>query len=146
MDTPIRRLDGITYWVIENPEGIYDFVNTEIRKEWAEDARSEHRNPEDDEWLRTLSQRKWSLEIAETERIKLNPKIVNYVDGTSGYVFLNSLNQRRRELEREVRDFGAVIWPLVVRKENLELVDGYCRYATLKAMNVKRAYVYIGSM
>ena len=144
MDTPIRRLDGITYWVIENPEGIYDFINTEIRKEWTEDARSEHRNPEDDEWLKTLSQRKWSLEIAETERIRLNPNIVNYVDEKRGYVFLKSLTQRRRELEKEVRDFGVVIWPLVVRKEDLELVDGYCRYATLKAMNVKRVYVYAG--
>lgn len=146
MDTPIRRLDGITYWVIENPEGIYDFINTEIRKEWTEDARSEHRNPEDDEWLKTLSQRKWSLEIAETERIRLNPNIVNYVDEKRGYVFLKSLTQRRRELEKEVRDFGVVIWPLVVRKEDLELVDGYCRYATLKAMNVKRVYVYAGSV
>ena len=144
MDTPIRRLDGITYWVIENPEGIYDFINTEIRKEWTEDARSEHRNPDDDEWLKTLSQRKWSLEIAETERIRLNPNIVNYVDEKRGYVFLKSLTQRRRELEKEVRDFGVVIWPLVVRKEDLELVDGYCRYATLKAMNVKRVYVYAG--
>jgi hypothetical protein len=144
VDTPIRRLDGITYWVIENPEGIYDFINTEIRKEWTEDARSEHRNPEDDEWLKTLSQRKWSLEIAETERIRLNPNIVNYVDEKRGYVFLKSLTQRRRELEKEVRDFGVVIWPLVVRKEDLELVDGYCRYATLKAMNVKRVYVYAG--
>jgi hypothetical protein len=146
VDTPIRRLDGITYWVIENPEGIYDFINTEIRKEWTEDARSEHRNPEDDEWLKTLSQRKWSLEIAETERIRLNPNIVNYVDEKRGYVFLKSLTQRRRELEKEVRDFGVVIWPLVVRKEDLELVDGYCRYATLKAMNVKRVYVYAGSV
>jgi hypothetical protein len=146
VDTPIRRLDGITYWVIENPEGIYDFINTEIRKEWTEDARSEHRNPEDDEWLTTLSQRKWSLEIAETEQIRLNPNIVNYVDEKRGYVFLKSLTQRRRELEKEVRDFGVVIWPLVVRKEDLELVDGYCRYATLKAMNVKRVYVYAGSV
>jgi ParB-like chromosome segregation protein Spo0J len=71
---------------------------------------------------------------------------VNYVDEKRGYVFLKSLTQRRRELEKEVRDFGVVIWPLVVRKEDLELVDGYCRYATLKAMNVKRVYVYAGSV
>lgn len=146
MDTQVRRLDGITYWVIENPEGIYDFINTEVRKEWTEDARGEHRNPEDDQWLATLSQRKWSLEIAETERIRLNPNIVNYVDEKSGYVFLKSLDRRRRELEKEVRDFGVVIWPLVVRKEDLGLVDGYCRYAMLKAMNVKRVYVYAGSV
>ena len=76
----------------------------------------------------------------------MNPNIVNYVDEKRGYVFLKSLNQRRQELEKEVRDSGVVIWPLVVRKEDLELVDGYCRHATLKAMNVKRAYVYAGSV
>jgi hypothetical protein len=146
MDTPIRRLDGITYWVIEDPEGIYDFINTEIRKEWTEDVRSEHRNPNDDPWLENLPKRRWNLEIAETEQIKLNPRIVNYVDERKGYVFLNSLNQRRRGLERAVRDFGAVIWPLIVGKEDLELVDGYCRYATLKAMNVKHVFIYAGSL
>jgi hypothetical protein len=145
METPIRRLDGITYWAIENSEGIYDFINLEIRKEWTEDARSEHRNPDDDEWLRALSQRRWSLEIIETDRIKLNPNITNYVDSSSGYVFLESLDRRRRELEREIRRFGVVIWPLIVKKENLELVDGYCRHAVLKAMSVKRIYVYAGS-
>ena len=146
MDTPIRRLDGITYWVIEDPEGIYDFINTEIRKEWTEDARSECRNPNDDPWLETLPKRRWGLELADIERIRLNPRIVNYADETRGYVFLKSLNQRRQELERVVRDFGVVIWPLVVRKEDLELVDGYCRYATLKAMNVKRVFIYVGSL
>ena len=32
--TPIRRLEGITYGVIDEPEGIRDFINTEVRKEW----------------------------------------------------------------------------------------------------------------
>ncbi len=61
METPIRRLDGITYWVIENPEAIYDFIDTEIRKEWTEDARSEHRDTADDEWLKTLVAAKMEL-------------------------------------------------------------------------------------
>lgn len=42
--TPIRRLEGVTYWVIEDPEGIHDYINTEIRKEWEEDVRREHRD------------------------------------------------------------------------------------------------------
>ena len=48
MNTPIRRLEGISYWVIDDPDAIYDFINTEIRKEWEADARSEHRDPKDD--------------------------------------------------------------------------------------------------
>ena len=63
--TPIRRLEGITYWVIENPEAIHDFINTEIRKELEADARSEHRDPKDDPWLRTLLKRKWHLEMMD---------------------------------------------------------------------------------
>jgi hypothetical protein len=132
--------------VIDDPEGIYDFINTEIRKEWTEDARSERRNPNDDPWLETLPKRRWSLELADIEQIRLNSRIVNYADERRGYVFLKSLNLRRRELERVLRDLGVVIWPLVVRKEEWELVDGYCRYATLKAMNVKRVFIYAGSL
>ena len=75
--TPIRRLDGITYWVIQNPDGIYDFVNREIRKEWEADARFEGRNPNQDLWLRTLSKRKWSLEIIEISQIKLLFELVH---------------------------------------------------------------------
>jgi len=144
MDTPIRRLEGVTYWVIQNPEAIYDFINTEIRKEWEEDARSEHRNPKDDAWLRTLPKRKWNLRTVGIERIKLNNEIMNYVDTKRRYVFQTSLAQRRRELQEQIQRFSVVIWPLIVREEDMQLVDGYCRYATLRAMNVSKAYVYVG--
>jgi len=142
--TPIRRLEGITYWVIEDPDGIYDYINTEIQKEWEADAQSEHRDPNDDLWLGTLSQRKWSLEIMEIERIKLNPLIMNYVDIERGYVFSESLAKRSSELKKEIETYGLAIWPLVVRGENRVLADGYCRYATLKAMNIRRIYAYVG--
>jgi hypothetical protein len=48
IDHAIRRLEGITYWVIDDPKAIFDFINTEVRKEWEADARSEHRDPKDD--------------------------------------------------------------------------------------------------
>ena len=146
MNTPIRRLEGITYWVVEDPDAIYDLINSEVRKEWEEDARSEHRDPNDDEWLRTLSKRRWSLEIVEVGRVRLNPEIMNYVDREMGYVFQKSLTQRTQELQKVIQSFGVVIWPLIVREEDTQLVDGYCRYATLKAMNASRAYVYVGAL
>jgi hypothetical protein len=43
VNTPIRRLEGITYWVVEDPDAIYDLINSEVRKEWEEDARSDSR-------------------------------------------------------------------------------------------------------
>lgn len=144
MTTPIRRLEGITYWVIEDSEAIHDFINTEIRREWQTDAISEHRDPKSDVWLKTLSKRKWSLEIIETARIKLNPNIMTYVDLETGYVFSKSLAKRSQELQESIKMGGLTIWPLIVRKEDMILMDGYCRHATLKAMNVSKTYVYLG--
>jgi hypothetical protein len=144
--TPIRRLNGITYWVIENPEGIHDFINTEIRKEWEADARSEGRDPKEDLWLKTLSKRKWSLKIADINRIRLNPDIMNFVDIKNGYNFSEELVKRRKELRCEIETYSIVIWPVIVRKEDWVLVDGYCRYTALKTMHVQGIYAYVGAL
>ena len=145
MSTPIRRLEGISYWVIEDPDAIYDFVNTEVRKEWEVDARSEHRNPKDDPWLKTLARRRWRLELMDIAKIKLDPDIMNYADPEKGYVFSKSLKERSLELRESMELGGVVLSPVIVRKEDYQLVDGYCRYATLKAMGMSRIYVYVGS-
>ncbi|UCE16528.1 MAG: hypothetical protein JSV12_02650 [Candidatus Bathyarchaeota archaeon] len=144
--TPIRRLEGITYWVIEDPEGIYDFINTEVQKEWEADAKFESRDVRDDSWLKTLSKRKWRLEIAEIDRIKLNPNIVNYVDDARGYIFSEELAERSNELLSSIKEYCLVIWPVIVRKEDFMLADGYCRYTALRVMNVHRIYVYVGTL
>jgi hypothetical protein len=144
--TPIRRLEGVTYWVIEDPEAIRDFINTEVRKEWEADAKSEHRDPEDDPWLKNLRRRKWRLEVTDITRIKLDPCIMNYVDPERGYVFSKSLEKRSAELRHNIELGGVVLSPLITRDEDFQLVDGYCRYATLKAMSVSRIYTYVGSL
>jgi hypothetical protein len=144
LNTPIRRLEGITYWVIQEPDAIYDFINNEIRREWEMDILSEHRNPEDDSWLQSLSKRCWRLEIVEMARIKLDPATMNYVDAERRYVFSESLARRSRELRETLELGGLILSPLIVKKENMLLVDGYCRYTTLKAMNIKRSYAYVG--
>jgi hypothetical protein len=144
LSTPIRRLEGITYWLIEDSEAIYDFINKEIRNEWETDVASEHRDPKNDPWLKSLSKRRWSLETVEMTRIELNPEIMNYVDVERGYVFSESLAKRSQELQKSIEMGGLAIWPLIVRKEGMQLVDGYCRYATLKAMEVRRTYAYVG--
>jgi hypothetical protein len=146
LNTPIRRLEGISYWVIDDPDAIYDFVNSQIRKEWEADARSEHRDPKDDPWLTTLTRREWHLEKIEIAHIKLDPDIMNYVDPERGYVFSKSLEKRSAELRHNMDAGAVVLSPLIVRKEDYQLVDGYCRYTTLKAMGVSRTYTYIGSL
>lgn len=132
--------------MIEDPEEIHDFINKEIRKEWEADARSEGRDPKEDTWLKTLSKRKWSLQIVETDRIRLNPDIMNYVDDEQGYNFSEALTKRSDELRRSIREYCTVIWPIIVRKEDFMLIDGYCRYTALRMMNIQRIYAYVGTL
>jgi len=40
--------------VIEDSAAIHDLVNTEIRREWEEGARNEHKDPEDDEGIQAI--------------------------------------------------------------------------------------------
>ncbi len=86
----------------ENPDGIYDFVNRELRKEWEAYARFEGRDPKRNLWLRTLSKRKWSLEITEVSHIKLNPDVMKYVDTERATIFSESLVIRSNELKQSV--------------------------------------------
>lgn len=144
--TPIRRLESVTYWVIEDPEGIYNFINREIRKEWEEDAKSEGRESQEDPWLKTLPKREWKLEITEIARVKLNPRIMNYVDSKKEYIFSESLAKRSNELKECIKKYAAVIWPVIVRNEDYMLVDGYCRYTTLRMMDIQRIYAYAGTL
>ena len=141
-DATVRRFVG----QLEDPEGIRDFINNEIRSEWEEDARSERRDPSQDSWLNSLPRRKWSLEISQIRQMKLDPRIMDYVDVKLGYSFQESLVKRSRELKESIQMFAAVIWPVIVRKEDGVLMDGYCRYETLKAMNVSRIYTYVGAL
>jgi hypothetical protein len=144
MLTPLRRLHSVTYWVIEDPILISDFINTNIRREWEADARSEDRNPDADSWLQNLSARKWSLETVQTSNIRLNPKVMEFVDDRRGYSFASSLAKRSDSLRREIETYDTVIWPLIVRAEDMQLMDGYCRYSTLKRMEVPQTYGYVG--
>ena len=137
----LRRLDGVTYWVIEDPNEIHEFIDPQIRKEWTQDAKDEGRDPRDDAWLQALPQRKWCLEILELGAIKPNP--YEFIPET-GYNFEERLAKRSQQLREAVETYGLVIWPVVIRGEEMQLVDGYCRFTMLKAMNVQRIYAYVG--
>lgn len=131
--TVLRRLQGITYWVTKDPDEIRDFINTNLRQEWEADLKEEGRNVGEDDWLRTLSRRRWRLEVVEAVKVVLNPEIMNFVDQRRNYSFQASLAKRRKELRTVLDTFGGVIWPVVVR-DDMVLVDGYCRFTTLREM------------
>jgi len=147
VNSPLRRLDGISYWVIEDPDGIWDFINTEIRKEWDFDVRSLPRNdPAAGAWLRDLPHRKWTLEIVEIGKVSLDEHMMRFVDSETGYNFPEHLATRRKELRYAIENYGIVIWPIIVRKEDMQVLDGYCRYTTLKEMNIPAVYAYVGRL
>lgn len=144
--TALRRLQGVAYWVIEDPDEIADFINANIRKEWEADARSEGRDSDEDTWLQTLSKRRWRLGVVETDRIMLNLDIMNYENQEKGYSFQTSLARRRKELRTVIETYGVVIWPVIVREEDMLLADGYCRLSTLREMGISQVYAYLGTL
>ncbi len=143
MVTPLRRLDGISYWVIEDPDGIYDFIPTEVGKEWEEDIKSMTRDPASGLWLETLPKRTWQLETIQLETIRLDEALMIYVDNRSGYNFAERLAKRRQELRKGLELWRRVIWPIVVREKDMEVLDGYCRYTALKEIGVSKLYAYV---
>jgi hypothetical protein len=146
MGTPLRRLEGISYWVIEDPAGIQGFINTEVRKEWELDVRSLPGDPAGGDWLPTLSKRKWYLEVLPTEQVKLNDSIMNFADTKTGYNFAEHLAKRRQQLRYAIEAYGTVIWPIIIKKEDTQVLDGYCRYTALREMRVSRIYAYVGGL
>ncbi len=131
---------------MDYPDGIYDFINAEVRKEWEEDVKGMPGDPASGVWLATLSRRIWRLETVRTEAIRLNDSVMNYVDRKSGYNFAERLAKRRRELRKGLELWGRVIWPIVVREEDMEVLDGYCRYTTLREIGVSKVFAYLGSL
>ena len=143
--TTVRRLRSIEYRVFEDSDEIHDLINIEVRRELEADLESMGRDPRDDPLLNSLPKRKWRLEVVGINDVRLNPLILNSSDVKTGRKFSERLEERRSELRRALEARGAVIWPIVlVREENL-LVDGYCRHSTLQEMGIPETYAYVGT-
>ena len=74
----LRRLQGVLYWVMEDPSLIYEFINTHVRLEWESDVRDAGGIIGEDQWLQALSRRRWTLEVLGLGEIRLNPVVMNY--------------------------------------------------------------------
>ena len=144
MTGALRSLSGVSYWIIDDPKSIYDFINTNVQLEWENDVRDSEGFVERDPWLQTLSKRRWTLEVIRLEEVRLNPMVMNYGNEAKGYDFQTNLAKRSLLLEKALGT-GAVIWPLVV-DEGMWLRDGYCRYSTLTKLGISEAYCYLGAV
>ena len=143
--TTVRRLRSIEYRVFEDPDDIHDLINTEVRKELEADLESMARDPRDDALLNSLPKRKWRLEVVSINDVRLDPLILNSSDVKTGRKFAERLKERRLELRGALEARRAVIWPIVMSREENLLVDGYCRHSALQEMGISETYAYVGT-
>jgi hypothetical protein len=134
----LKRIEGITYWVIDDSSQIRRFINTNIRDKWEKDAETDGIDPSLDPWLRDLPKLKWSLQTIAMASVRLDPSLITRND------FVERLEERSKQLRRGIELYDQVIWPVIIRGEDSMLKDGYCRSTTLKTMGVKRPLAYVG--
>jgi hypothetical protein len=140
-----RSLDGISYKVFQDPVEIKKFVNVTVRREWEKDIKRAGHDPEKSRWLGNLSSRRWRLTTLHSEQIKLNPEIMNIKNEKTGFNFLEDLLKRKVDLDRNMKKYKISFPPVVVREEDMNLIDGYCRFTTLRDLSIPRVYAYLGS-
>ena len=131
--------------MFEDPNDIHDFINMEIRRELQADLESMGRDTRNDALLNALPKLKWKLEVVDLGEVRLNPLILNSSDFKTGRKFTEQLKERRLALRKALESRGAVIWPIVLLREENLLVDGYCRHSTLLEMDIPETYAYVGS-
>jgi hypothetical protein len=68
----IRRVQGVSYWVIHDRGEIRRFINSNIKKEWERDDLKDSTDPQTDEWLLSLPKRKWRLQVIGIDSVRLN--------------------------------------------------------------------------
>jgi hypothetical protein len=142
--TSASWLHGIKYRVLEDPDDIYDYVNTVIRRELETDFISMGKGEVSNEIIDSLAARRWKLEVANVCDIRLNPMIMESYDIKTGQRFKDRLKERTSELRRVLDQDRTVIWPLVLIGNHHLLIDGYCRHSTLTEMGIPKAYSYLG--
>jgi hypothetical protein len=134
------KLGDFTFNVLPSLQ-IKPFLLEYLKKEWEIDH-SEF--PDQDwtiEWLDLLSKMEFTLEIVRLEEIRLRQELMSYRSDT--YDFMVSLRGRADERKGSFLR-GVSLEPLVVKGDNMELMDGYTRYIVLKEYQQENVYAYLG--
>jgi len=139
-----RELDGISYKVFEDPVEIKEFVDDKVRKEWEKDIKKAGRDPKKSRWLGNLSIRRWRLATLYSTQIKLNPEIMSIKNEKTGFNLYECLLKRKADLKLKMKRYTTPFPPVIVRGEDMNLMDGYCRFTTLNDLSVPRVYAYLG--
>jgi hypothetical protein len=134
-----RKLGDFTYHVLPDPSTIKDYVMKWIMSEWEFD----HREAPDEEWtvewMNTLPDMEFALEIIELDSIHPRPDLMSVED------FQISLKERADEREESILR-GISIEPLLINRNGFELMDGYTRYVVLNRYRQTEVYAYVGSV
>lgn len=136
----LKRVQGVTYLVINDPMEIRHFVNSNVKAEWECDNRNDGVDSRTDDWLVSLPGRRWCLRTVKTEIVKPDPSMM------AKEPFMKRLEARSDELVRSISEYHSVIWPVVLRQEDYRLKDGYCRYMALRKLRVTKIMSYVGTL
>ena len=138
-----KNLGKFTYHVITDKSKLKPFLLKWIGGEWEIDRKEFPDQPWTFEWLNLLPHYNFKLKKVDLEIIQPRQDLMNYKTGS--YSFIEELNVRADEMEESILQ-GSSLAPLLVKKENMELMDGYTRYTILKKYHQKWVYVYLGSI
>ncbi len=133
-----KRLDGYVYHIAAEPT---EYLKKWLEIEWTKDVVEYPNQPWTSEWLDSLKKLEFKLEIIEIDKVRPRAELMVYK--TDGYSFQKELSERVIERLEAIR-MGTSIMPVVVRGTDMELMDGYTRYTTLKQLGAKQVYAYVG--
>ncbi len=114
----LKRVEGITYWVIDDPKQIRKFINTNLRQEWKKDAETDGVDPGRDPWLRDLSKLEWSLQTIAMAKVRPSLSMMRRQE------FIARLKERSKQLRRAIELYDQVIWPVIIRGKDSMLKMG----------------------
>lgn len=137
-DFQYRRLGDFTYHILTEPQEIKSHLMKWILPEWEFDR---HEAPNEHwtvEWLQVLPVMVFELAVVRLEDIHLHPDLMSVPE------FRVSLKERADEREEAVLR-GVSIEPLLVNKDNDQLMDGYTRYLLLERYQQKEVFAYLGT-
>jgi hypothetical protein len=138
-----QKLGKFTYHIISNKDEINPLLSKWLGREWKIDNKEFPDQIWTIKWLKLLPQLNFSLEIVQLSDIRLRKDLMNYK--TKDYSFIEELMERLKEMEESILQ-GSSIGPLIINRNDMELMDGYTRYTILKKHAQDDVYVYVGSI
>jgi hypothetical protein len=110
-----------------------------VMREWESDHKQAPHEHWTVAWMDIMPKMEFSLQVIKLEDINPNRDLMSVEQ------FQRELKERTDEREESVLR-GISIEPLLVNRDNYELMDGYTRYTVLKRYQQRETYTYIGTV